>query len=79
MDEQNHTETGNTSHPLGTKLFLGKIKSKINLKKILIMIAIVTIAGLSIAAYKVNEIRTRAFMVSFGNKNVGLLGIKNKH
>lgn len=78
MDEQNNVETGNNSHPPGTKLFLGKTKNKFIFKKVLIMIILVTIAGLSIAAYKVNEIRTRAFMVSFGNKIVGVVRDKEQ-
>ncbi|QQY79743.1 murein DD-endopeptidase MepM/ murein hydrolase activator NlpD [Keratinibaculum paraultunense] len=78
MDEQNNLETGNNSHPPGSKLLLGETKNKFNFKKVLIMIILVTVTSLSTIVYKVNEIRTRAFIVSFGNENVGIVRDKEQ-
>lgn len=85
MDEQNHMGMGSTSPPIETKVSLEEIKNvanefrdRFNFKKMLIIIMLIVIASLSFIAYKVNEIRTRAFIVSFGNEKIGIVRDKEQ-
>lgn len=83
MDEHNNIGMGDNSPPIESKISLEEIKDVtkglkniFNFKKMLIVIMLFVIVSLSFVAYKVNEIRTRAFVVSFGNENIGI--VRNK-
>ena len=80
MDDPNHLRIDKSIlSSKDTKLMkkLMKLKNfftgKDNFKKVLIGIAIVVIGILSFAAYKINEIKTRAFIVHFGDEEVGII------
>lgn len=85
MDEQNHMGLEGFNSPIGTKIPLkglkdsiNKFSKKFNFKKMLLGIMLVVIVSLSFAAYKINEVRTRAFIVHFGNQQIGIVRDKEQ-
>lgn len=50
-----------------------KVKEGDNFRKILIATMLVVIAGFLLGTYKINEVRTRAFVVYYGDDKVGIV------
>ena len=80
MDDPNHT--GFKELPLSIKSnkvlkriedFWEKITKKYSLNKILAGFMFIVIAGVLLTTYKINEIKTRAFIVYFGDEKVGIV------
>lgn len=80
MDKPNHP--GLKTHSIsivGSKVFGGfssiidKISGKYSFKKILIGVMLIVIVGLLLTTYKINEIKTRAFTVYFGDEEIGIV------
>ena len=78
MDEPEHinSKKSNLSLKINKKLndlkdFLDKISKGQTLNKVLIVCTLIVIVGSVFAVYKINEIRTRAFTVYFGDEVVG--------
>ncbi|NMA85737.1 MAG: peptidoglycan DD-metalloendopeptidase family protein [Tissierellia bacterium] len=77
MDDPSNLEIGNSILPReGIKLFeilKGNFNNRENHRKIVIGILIAIIGALSLIAYKINEINTRAFTVYFGGEEIGIV------
>ena len=77
MDDPSNLDIGSSILPKGNiKLFEALKKAftnKDNHKKFLIGILIAAIGILSFVAYKINEINTRAFIVYFGDEEIGIV------
>ena len=80
MDDPNHMGFKGFSLPIGNNKVLKRIKGfweeitkKYSFNKILIGLMLIVIAGLLLTTYKVNEIKTRAFIVYFGDEKVGIV------
>ena len=78
MDEPEHINSKKSNLSLKTnkklndlKDFLDKISKGQTLNKVLIVCTLIVIVGSVFAVYKINEIRTRAFTVYFGDEVVG--------
>jgi murein DD-endopeptidase MepM/ murein hydrolase activator NlpD len=85
MDEQNHMGLEGVSSPIETKVplkgikdLVNKLSKKFNFKKMLLGIMLAVIVSLSLAVYKINEVRTRAFIVHFGNEQIGIVRDKEQ-
>lgn len=57
----------------GLKSIGDRISRKYSFRKILIGVMLIVIAGLLLTTYKVNEIKTRAFTVYFGDEEIGIV------
>lgn len=55
------------------KSIKSKVMERYSFKRILIGIMLVVIAGLLLTTYKINEIKTRAFVVYYGDEEVGIV------
>ncbi len=80
MDKPNHNGFKAQALPMiGSKVFekfrivRNKISEKYSFKKILVGIMLVVITGLLLTTYKINKIRTRAFVVYFGEEQIGIV------
>ncbi len=84
MDDPNHMELKNPILPIKNGLlkrvkgFKKMFSDKDNFKKILIGLMLVVIAGLAFTTYKINEVRTRAFLVYFGSEEIGIVREQEK-
>lgn len=85
MDDSNHISLKKLVLPLKDSKVLKKLGSfnkgtihKFNSKKILLGLMIAVILGLLFATYKINEIRTRAHVVYYGDKEVGIVRDKEE-
>jgi murein DD-endopeptidase MepM/ murein hydrolase activator NlpD len=57
----------------GLKNFGEKLIEKYSFKKVLMGLMLIVIAGLLLTTYKINEIRTRAFVMYFGDDEIGIV------
>jgi len=77
MDDPSNLDMKSSTSPMIDIDLSDKIKNlfaaKDNSKRVLITILVAVIGILSFAAYKTNEIRTRAFAVYFGNEEIGIV------
>lgn len=77
MDDPSNLDIKSSTSPMIDIDLSDKIKNlfaaKDNSKRVLITILVAVIGILSFAAYKTNEIRTRAFAVYFGNEEIGIV------
>src|SRR5690554_5938739 len=80
MDKPNGTGFKTQIIPLKENKFIEKFKiikdkiiEKYSFKRILVGIMLIVIAGLLLTTYKINEIKTRAFVVYFGDDEIGIV------
>lgn len=80
MDEPNHMGIEGLNLPIRLykikkklKIYGKRLRSKYGIKKILVGIMIFTIIGLVAITYKINEIKTRAFIAYFGDEEIGIV------
>ena len=80
MDDPNHMGFRESTLPLKNDGVLKKVKDfkkrfsrKYSFKKILMGLMLVVIVGLLFTTYKINEVRTRAFLVYFGDQEIGIV------
>lgn len=80
MEDPNHIGFNKVDSPIGKSELLdrirdikGKTLEKYSFRKILIGLMVIAIVGLLFTTYKINEIRTRAFIVYFGENEIGVV------